>query len=111
MATQKKSRKVGRSKRNGHALRYRNENRRERNKVRDIMRHLKNHPHDMRARLDIVRLSTMIGVDHLKRAERAVEACNAIKRTGNKKPGYGKWLNRQCGFKKGGTPHVKVTAS
>ena len=108
MAMQKKSRKHGRAKRNGQSLRYRNENRRERNKVRVIARHLKNHPHDMTARESIVRLASMIGVDHLKRAERVVEACRENKKEANKKPGFQKWMDRQCGFKRGGEPYVKV---
>lgn len=41
MANQKKGRKVGRNKRKGHALAYRNESRQEKSHVRRITKHLK----------------------------------------------------------------------
>lgn len=40
MAESKKSRKHGRSKRNGQAARYRNERHRERNKLRRLLHHV-----------------------------------------------------------------------
>lgn len=43
MAEKQKNRKAGRSKRNGQALRYKNEFRREQNKLTKLYRHIKAH--------------------------------------------------------------------
>lgn len=52
-----KNRKYGRTLRKGHSARYKNENRRNRNKVRKLQRHLKAFPDDAQAKESLDRVA------------------------------------------------------
>lgn len=62
MAEGRKGRKIGRSKRNGQALRYKNERRRERSHVRRISKHLEKHQNDNYAKAMLAQYKLAAGI-------------------------------------------------
>lgn len=95
MAQQKKSKKLGRSKRNGQAARYKAEFRAQKNKAVKVLKHYREHPHDVIAFTALKTLGGIIG-------KTLVEGNKAPGKPKNEKPGYQAWRAHHCGFKRGG---------
>ena len=62
MAEGKKGRKVGRSKRNGQSMAYKNESRREKSHVRRIIKHLNRYGDDLVALKALKHYKTLAGI-------------------------------------------------
>lgn len=101
MATQKKGKKVGRSKRNGQCARYAAEFRAQKSKARRLVAHYADHPHDKSAHAALRTLGGILGKTFVDPA--------LPRKPENTKPGFAAWLRGNCGFKPGGMPH-KATA-
>lgn len=97
MATQKKGKKVGRSKRNGQNARYAAEFRAQKSQARRLVAHYADHPHDKSAHAALRTLGGILGKTYVGPLPPHKPA--------NTKPGYAAWLRGYCGFKPGGMPH------
>lgn len=99
----KKSRKHGRSKRNGQAASYANEGRRSKNKARRLRKHFAGHPHDVSAFEALKVLGGALG--------KTIVIGHPPHKPENDKPGYIAWLRGQTGFRKGGLPYHRQEAA